>query len=66
MQLISKIARSLKAACIIASHDVTNVFRISDFITFLYEGKLIIKGNKNKLLETNLKEVRDFLMLANE
>ena len=58
--------KSLKAACIIASHDVDNVFRFSDTIAFLYNGKLIIKGTKEQICQTSLQEVREFLMLDNK
>ncbi|MBM3248351.1 MAG: ATP-binding cassette domain-containing protein [Candidatus Omnitrophica bacterium] len=65
MQLISGIARSLKSASIIVSHDVSNVLRFSDTIALLYEGKLITKGTKEEICKTQQKEVRQFLMLDN-
>ena len=63
MQLIHKIVKSLNATCIIVSHDVDNIFRFSDIIALLYKGKLIIKGTKEQLYKTDVKEVRQFLML---
>lgn len=63
MQLISEIVRTLEAACIIVSHDVRNVFRFSDIISLLHNGKLIIKGTKEQVCKTNIAEVRKFLML---
>jgi phospholipid/cholesterol/gamma-HCH transport system ATP-binding protein len=63
MQLISEIVRTLEAACIIVSHDVHNVFRFSDFIALLYNGKLVIEGTKEEILKTDIIEVRKFLML---
>jgi phospholipid/cholesterol/gamma-HCH transport system ATP-binding protein len=65
MQLISGIARSLKSASIIVSHDVSNVLRFSDTIALLYGGKLITKGTKEEICKTQQKEVRQFLMLDN-
>ncbi|MDD2653498.1 MAG: ATP-binding cassette domain-containing protein [Candidatus Omnitrophica bacterium] len=63
MRLISDLARSLKSASIIVSHDVSNVLRFSDIIALLYNGKLITKGTKEEIFKTNQKEAREFLML---
>lgn len=65
MRLISDLARSLKSASIIVSHDVSNVLRFSDIIALLYNGKLITKGTKEEIFKTNQKEAREFLMLDN-
>lgn len=65
MQLISGLARSLKSASIIVSHDVSNVLRFSDIIALLYNGKLVTKGTKEEICKTDQKEARQFLMLDN-
>ncbi len=65
MRLITDIARSLKSASIIVSHDVSNVLRFSDIIALLYNGKLITKGTREEVCKTDQKEVRQFLMLDN-
>lgn len=63
MELISTLAKSLKVTSIIVSHDVNNVLRFSDIVAFLYQGKLIIKGTKDQIYKSDLKEVREFLLL---
>lgn len=63
MQLISEIVQTFKVACIIASHDVENVFKFSDIVAVLHRGKLIAEGKKEEILRTDLKEVREFLLL---
>jgi phospholipid/cholesterol/gamma-HCH transport system ATP-binding protein len=57
-QLIMETQECLKATCVVISHDIPSIFKISHKIAMLYEGEIIeygtpdeIRASKNPVME---------------
>ncbi len=59
--LINKLTRELKATAIIVTHQLSTIFRTSDRIVMLHEGKFIETGNIEQTKNTNNPIVRNFI-----
>ncbi|OQX74511.1 MAG: ABC transporter ATP-binding protein [Bacteroidetes bacterium 4484_276] len=59
--LISEITKEYKITTIINTHDMNSVVEIGDNIIFIYKGELWWEGDKNEILNTDNKEINDFV-----
>ncbi|MFA5782537.1 MAG: ABC transporter ATP-binding protein, partial [Bacteroidales bacterium] len=46
---------------VINTHDMNSVIEIGDRIAFIYNGQLWWKGNNQEILNTDNKEINDFV-----
>ncbi len=59
--LISEITKEYDMTTIINTHDINSVLKIGQTINFLYKGKLWWQGDNKTVLNTDNKELNDFL-----
>ncbi|MCX6249187.1 MAG: ATP-binding cassette domain-containing protein [Bacteroidetes bacterium] len=59
--LIQEITLEYQITTIVNTHDMNSVLSIGDNVAFIYKGRLWWKGNKNEILQTNNKELNDFV-----
>lgn len=60
-KLISEITREYNMTTIINTHDMNSVLNIGDKIAFIYEGNLWWEGNKKEVMQSDNKELNDFI-----
>lgn len=60
-ELISEITQEFDITTIINTHDINSVLKIGQTINFLYNGKLWWSGNNKSILQTDNKELNNFL-----
>lgn len=60
-ELIEEITQEYKMTTIINSHDMNSVLKIGTHVAFIYKGKLWWAGDKNSILNTDNKELNDFV-----
>ncbi len=60
-ELIQKTQKELNITTILISHDISSTFKIADKIALLYEGKIILEGNKEEFTANTNPIVRQFL-----
>jgi phospholipid/cholesterol/gamma-HCH transport system ATP-binding protein len=63
--LILEITKELNITTIVVTHDMNSVIEIGDYILFMYQGKKLWEGNKDEVINTDVKELQDF-MFANQ
>lgn len=59
--LILGMQQKLGVTSVVISHDIHAVYKISDKIAMLHEGKILLEGDKKTFLETNNTVIRNFL-----
>jgi phospholipid/cholesterol/gamma-HCH transport system ATP-binding protein len=59
--LISEITQEYQITTVINTHDMNSVIEIGDKIAFIYKGELWWEGDKNSILDTDNKEINDFV-----
>ncbi len=59
--LISEITKECSITTIINTHDMNSVVEIGDNIAFIYKGELWWEGDKHKILNTENKEINEFV-----
>jgi len=59
--LISEITREYGITTIINTHDMNSVIEIGDNIAFIYKGELWWEGDKDQIMNTDNKEINDFV-----
>ncbi len=59
--LISEITEELNMTTIINTHDMNSVIEIGDKIAFIHQGYLWWEGDKNQILNTDNKELNEFV-----
>lgn len=59
--LISEITEELNMTTIINTHDMNSVIEIGDKIAFIHQGYLWWQGDKNQILDTDNKELNEFV-----
>lgn len=64
-QLISEITYEYDITTIVITHDMNSVLEIGDNIMFLYQGKKEWSGAKSDILNTQNKELTDFIYASN-
>ena len=63
-QLISELTKDLNTITIINTHDMNSVMEIGEQIIFLFEGKKWWEGNNQTILDTDNKEVNEFIFAS--
>jgi len=62
--LIQEITKEYDITTIVNTHDMNSVMEIGENITFINKGEIWWKGNKNELLNSNNKELNDFVFAS--
>jgi len=62
--LIKEITQEYQIITIINTHDMNSVMEIGDKIVFLYKGNKLWEGTKNEVMETDCKELNDFIFAS--
>lgn len=60
-QLISEITQEFNITTVVNTHDMNSVMEIGDKVAFIYKGELWWEGSRFEILETDNKEVNDFV-----
>ncbi len=59
--LISEITKEYNITTLINTHDMNSVMEIGDKVVFIYKGEMWWEGSRQEILETENKEVREFV-----
>ncbi len=59
--LIVRVNKEFGITCILITHDIQATFRISDYIGFLYDGKIQAQGRPQELADTDHPVLRRFI-----
>ncbi|SIT76047.1 phospholipid/cholesterol/gamma-HCH transport system ATP-binding protein [Pontibacter indicus] len=60
-ELIKEITEEYNITTIIVTHDMNSVIEIGDKIFFLYEGKKLWEGTRDEIMDTDIRELNDFI-----
>ena len=60
-QLISDLTKEYNMTTVINTHDMNSILEIGDRIGFISEGTLLWEGDKNSILGTDCRELKDFV-----
>ncbi|ARS35404.1 ABC transporter ATP-binding protein [Pontibacter actiniarum] len=60
-ELIAEITAEYGITTIVVTHDMNSVIEIGEKIMFLYEGKKIWEGTRDDILDTDVRELNDFI-----
>lgn len=60
-ELIKEITEEYNITTIIVTHDMNSVIEIGDKIFFLYQGKKLWEGPREEIMDTDIKELNDFI-----
>ena len=63
-QLIRELTVEFDMTTVINTHDMNSVIEIGDKILYIYKGEKWWEGNKNEILNTNNKELNDFVFAS--
>ena len=63
--LIKNITVEFNITTIVNTHDMNSVMEIGDKVVFIFEGKKIWEGSNNDILNTDCKELNDFVFATN-
>ncbi len=64
-QLISEITKEYSITTVINTHDMNSVMEIGDRVGFIHKGKLMWEGTKENVLNSDCKELNDFVFASN-
>ena len=59
--LIKEITEELQITTIVVTHDMNSVMEIGDYIMFLHEGHKLWEGNNDNIMDSEVKELNDFV-----
>lgn len=59
--LISDLTHEYNTTTVVVTHDMNSVIEIGERILFMYQGKKLWEGNNRSILESNVKELQDFI-----
>jgi len=62
--LIQEITKEYDITTIVNTHDMNSVMEIGENITFINKGEIWWEGNKDELLNSNNKELNDFVFAS--
>lgn len=62
--LIKEITEEFNTTTVIVTHDMNSVLDIGDYILFIYQGQKLWEGDKYNILNTQVKEVQDFIFAS--
>lgn len=60
-RLISDLTKEFNMTTVVNTHDMNSILEIGDKIGFIYKGSLLWQGDKNTILNTDCRELRDFV-----
>tara|TARA_B110000014_G_scaffold184276_1_gene133278 strand:- start:125 stop:673 length:549 start_codon:yes stop_codon:yes gene_type:complete len=63
-ELIKEITEEYNMTTVVITHDMNSVLEIGENIMFIYQGKNYWTGNKESILNTDVKEVNDFVYVS--
>jgi phospholipid/cholesterol/gamma-HCH transport system ATP-binding protein len=64
-RLIQEITREYKITTVVNTHDMNSVMEIGDHIGFIHHGKMLWQGNSKDILDSDCKELNDFVFANN-
>jgi phospholipid/cholesterol/gamma-HCH transport system ATP-binding protein len=59
--LIKEITQELNTTTIVVTHDMNSVMGIGDYVMFLYKGHKVWEGNNETIMDSDVKELQDFV-----
>ena len=59
--LIQRLTYEFKMTTVVNTHDMNSVIKIGDTVSFIYKGNLWWEGDKSQILDTDNKELNDFV-----
>jgi len=59
--LIQRLTEEFQMTTVVNTHDMNSVIKIGDTISFIYKGELWWEGDKEHILDTDNKELNDFV-----
>ncbi len=62
--LISEITQEYQITTVINTHDMNSVMEIGDKVIYIYKGSKWWEGNKSEIMDTDNKELNDFIFAA--
>jgi phospholipid/cholesterol/gamma-HCH transport system ATP-binding protein len=62
--LIKEITEEYNTTTIVITHDMNSVMEIGDKVSFIYKGRLWWQGSSQNILQTNNKELQDFIFAS--
>jgi len=62
--LIKEITQEYQITTIVNTHDMNSVMEIGDKIVFLYKGDKLWEGTKHEVMDTDCKELNDFIFAS--
>ncbi|BDD05066.1 ABC transporter ATP-binding protein [Aureibacter tunicatorum] len=63
--LIMEITKEFNITTIVVSHDMNSVMKIGEHIIFLFKGKKLWEGTNDQIIDTDCKELQDFIFANN-
>lgn len=63
-ELIAEITEELQLTTVVVTHDMNSVMGIGDHIIYLYQGKKVWQGSNEEILESDVKELREFVFAS--
>lgn len=60
-RLISDLTKEFNMVTVVNTHDMNSILEIGDKISFIYQGSMLWHGDKNTILNTECRELRDFV-----
>ena len=60
-RLISDLTEEFNMTTIINTHDMNSILEIGDKIGFIYEGEMLWQGDRHSILQTDCRQLRDFI-----
>ena len=60
-ELIKEITEEYNITTIVVTHDMNSVIEIGDKIMFLYEGKKLWEGTRDEIMDTDIRELNEFI-----
>lgn len=59
--LIQEITHEYKTTSVVVTHDMNSVMDMGERIMFMYKGKKLWQGDNKEIIETDVKELQDFI-----
>jgi phospholipid/cholesterol/gamma-HCH transport system ATP-binding protein len=59
--LIKEITEEYNITTVVVTHDMNSVMQIGDYIIYMYEGRKLWEGGKEEILDTEVKELQNFI-----
>ena len=60
-RLISDLTKEFNMTTVVNTHDMNSILEIGDKIGFIYKGEMLWQGDRHTILDTDCKELRDFV-----